>query len=87
MKIAIPKERHPDETRVAGSPEVVKKFTDLGFDVIVEKGAGEASSFSDAVFKDAGATIAKDERTALKTADMVFKVQRPIIKDGLTRSP
>ena len=83
MKIAIPKERHPDETRVAGSPEVVKKLTDLGFDVVVEKGAGAGASFSDAEFKQAGATIAKDERTALKTADIVFKVRRPIIKQGL----
>ena len=83
MKIAIPKERRPDETRVAGSPEVVKKFTSLGFDVVVEKGAGATASFADAVFKEAGATIAKNERTALKTADIVFKVQRPIIKQGL----
>ena len=83
MKIAIPKERRPDETRVAGSPEVVKKFTSLGFDVVVEKCAGATASFADAVFKEAGATIAKNERTALKTADIVFKVQRPIIKQGL----
>ena len=83
MKIAIPKERYPDETRVAGSPEVVKKLTALGFDVVVEKGAGAMASFSDAEFIKAGASIAKDEQAALKTADIVFKVQRPIIKKGL----
>ena len=83
MKIAIPKEHRPGETRVAGSPEVVKKLIALGFDVTVEKGAGDRASYPDQAFKDAGATIAKDEATALKGADVVFKVQRPILEgDG-----
>lgn len=81
MKIAIPKERRPGETRVAASPDLVKKLVGLGFEVIVEKGAGAAAMFTDAAFKDAGATIAKDAGTALKSADMVFKIQRPLI-DG-----
>ena len=79
MKIAVPKERQPGETRVAASPDVVKKLVGLGFDVIVEKGAGDGASFSDDAFKDAGATIARDEAAALKSADVVLKVQRPII--------
>ena len=59
MKIAIPKERRSGETRVAASPEVVKKLTAFGFDVIVEKGAGENAAITDADFKEAGATIAQ----------------------------
>ncbi len=82
MKIAIPKERRSGETRVAASPEVVKKLKGLGFDVVVEKGAGDGSSFTDASFKDAGATIAKDAASAVKNADIVLKVQRPIIEGG-----
>jgi NAD(P) transhydrogenase subunit alpha len=82
MKIAIPKERRPGEKRVASSPEVVKKLAALGFEVIVEKGAGASASFSDAAFKDAGAVIAKDAAAALKDADIVFKVQRPITAGG-----
>ncbi len=78
MKIAIPKERHPNETRVAASPEVVKKLIGLGFRVIVEKGAGDGASFTDAAFREAGADIAKDARAALKTADIVFKIQAPL---------
>lgn len=78
MKIAIPKERRPGETRVAASPEVVKKLTGFGFDVVVEKGAGATASLTDDVFKEAGATIAKDAATALKTADVVLKVRGPI---------
>lgn len=76
MKIAIPKEGQ-GETRVAASPEVVKKLVGLGFDVIVEKNAGADASMTDNAFKDAGATIAKDAATALKTADIVLKIQCP----------
>jgi len=78
MKIAIPKERHPNEPRVAASPEVVKKLIGLGFQVIVEKGAGDGASFTDAAFLEAGADIAKDALAALKTADIVFKIKAPL---------
>jgi NAD(P) transhydrogenase subunit alpha len=57
MKIAIPRERRPDESRVAGSPETVKKFIGLGFDVVVESGAGDGASISDSAFAEAGAVI------------------------------
>ena len=78
MKISIPKERQAGETRVAGSPEIVKKLIALGFDVTVEKGAGSTASFSDDAYKAAGASIAKSEADALKSADIVLKVQRPM---------
>jgi NAD(P) transhydrogenase subunit alpha len=79
MKIAIPKERTPGETRVAASPDVVKKYVQLGFEVVVETGAGEASSMTDAEYQAAGATIAADEAAALKDADVVVKVTRPLL--------
>jgi len=78
MKIAIPKERREHEKRVAASPETVKKFVGLGAEVIVETGAGATSSFSDEEFKEAGASIAGDAAAALKDADVVLKVQRPL---------
>lgn len=81
MKIAIPRERMPGETRVAATPEVVKKFIALGAEVVVEKGAGEDASITDAEFRDVGATIGKDEATTLKDADVVLKVQRLVV-DG-----
>lgn len=77
MQIAIPKERRDGETRVAASPEVVKKLAAFGFDVVVEKGAGAGASIPDATFKDAGATIAKDAASTLKDADVVFKIRAP----------
>lgn len=79
MKIAILKERRPNETRVAGSPDTVKKYIALGVDVCVEKGAGSGASMSDAAFREAGATIAADAKSALKGADVVLKIQRPMI--------
>ncbi|MBC8445095.1 MAG: NAD(P)(+) transhydrogenase (Re/Si-specific) subunit alpha, partial [Rhodospirillaceae bacterium] len=66
MKIAIPKERRSGETRVAGSPDVVSKLIALGFDVVIEKGAGVQANFTDEAFKNAAATIAKDLGATLK---------------------
>ena len=78
MKIAIPKETRDGESRVAASPEVVGKLVGLGFDVAVEKGAGLSSSFIDEAYKEAGASIAKDATTALKNADMTWKIRAPL---------
>ncbi|MBI1260943.1 MAG: Re/Si-specific NAD(P)(+) transhydrogenase subunit alpha [Rhizobiales bacterium] len=77
MKLAITKERLDGETRVAASVETVKKLSALGFDVIVESGAGAHASISDALYQEAGATIASTEADALKDADIVFKVRAP----------
>ncbi len=77
MKIAIPQERRANETRVAASPEVVKKLIDLGFQVVIEKDAGLAASFTDGAFREAGATIAGNARAAVKGAGIVFKIQAP----------
>jgi NAD(P) transhydrogenase subunit alpha len=77
MIIAIPKERRAGETRVAATPETVKKLKGLGLDVTVESGAGEAAHFSDADYSAAGAMIAPDAAAALKNADIVLKVRGP----------
>ena len=79
MKIAIPRERRPGERRVAASPETIKKFKALGLDVVVESGAGLGSSLPDAAYEAAGASISADEASALADADIVLKVQRPLI--------
>jgi len=84
MKIAIPKERRADEARVAASPDTVKKYVGMGFDVVVETGAGEGASLADSAFVEAGATIAADEAQALADADVVLKVARPLTaEEGL----
>lgn len=78
MHICVLKERQTHETRVAASPETVKKMITMGHTVTVESNAGLASSFLDKAYSDAGATIAKDASAALKKAHMVLKVQRPM---------
>src|SRR5207302_5395658 len=79
MKVAVVKERRAFEHRVAASPDTVKRMVGMGLDVVVENGAGEGAWFSDAAFAEAGASIAADEATALGDADIVLKVQRPLI--------
>jgi len=58
MKVGIPKEIYPHESRVGAVPETVNKIKKLGFDVVVQAGAGDAASFADAVYVEAGAAIA-----------------------------
>jgi H+-translocating NAD(P) transhydrogenase subunit alpha len=88
MKIAIIKETRDGETRVAASPDTVKKYVAGGHAVILETGAGSAASFPDSQFQEAGATIAKSAKDALKDADLLLKVRRPtsaeikLIKSG-----
>ncbi|MHA7065151.1 Re/Si-specific NAD(P)(+) transhydrogenase subunit alpha [Azospirillum argentinense] len=79
MKIAIPRERRAGENRVAASPETVKKIKGLGLDVVVETRAGLGSNLPDRVYQDAGAEIAPDAASALADADIVLKVQRPLL--------
>jgi NAD(P) transhydrogenase subunit alpha len=75
--IAVTRERRVDETRVAATPDSVKKLIALGFDVVVETGAGVGASIPDADFEAAGAKIAKTAAAAVKGADLLFKVRGP----------
>jgi len=79
MKVAVVKERRAFEHRVAASPDTVKRMIGMGLEVVVESGAGEGAWFSDPAFAEAGASIAADEATALVDADIVLKVQRPLV--------
>ncbi|MGJ5176632.1 Re/Si-specific NAD(P)(+) transhydrogenase subunit alpha [Bradyrhizobium oligotrophicum] len=74
MKIAVAKEIDPLESRVAASPDTVKKFKALGAEIAVEPGAGIKSGLPDSEFTAAGATVSAD---ALKDADIIVKVKRP----------
>ncbi len=76
MKIAVLSETAPGETRVAATPETVKKFIGLGAEVSVEAGAGEAASISDAEFESAGATVGPRSK-ALDGAGIILCVNGP----------
>jgi len=85
MKVAIVKERRAFERRVAASPDTIKRMVGLGLEVVAESGAGEGAQFTDAAFAAAGASIAADAATALGDADIVLKVQRPLIDQEAER--
>ncbi len=78
MKIAILKERRPHETRVAATPETVKKLKALGAEITIEAGAGVAAAYTDQAYLDAGANIVPDAASAAAASDIIFKIQRPM---------
>ncbi len=57
MKVGVPKETLPGERRVALVPDVLPKLKAAGIDVLVERGAGTAASYTDAMYGEAGATL------------------------------
>jgi NAD(P) transhydrogenase subunit alpha len=88
MIIGIPRESLPGETRVAATPQTVGQLIKLGYQVVVEAGAGAASSFTDAAFGEAGAGVEAAEK--VWAADVVLKVNAPddteiaALRDGAT---
>jgi NAD(P) transhydrogenase subunit alpha len=77
MRLAVLKESHAVETRVAATPDTVKKLIGLGLTVVVETGAGVASAIADSDFQAAGAEIAPDAAGTLAGASIVFAVRAP----------
>jgi len=77
MKIGVPRETHPGERRVATTPDVAVQLQKLGFDVIVEKGAGAAASFSDEAYAEAGCEIAASADDIWSGADIILQVRPP----------
>lgn len=77
MKVAIPREIHPGERRVAATPETVKRLLKLGFEVSIGSGAGAGSSLSDAAYEAAGARIVRSVAALWQEADLVLKVRPP----------
>lgn len=76
MRIAVLKELAAGETRVAATPETVKKFIGLGADLAVESGAGEAASITDADYVSAGAAVGS-RAEVLKGANIILGIQGP----------
>ncbi|HXA38445.1 MAG TPA: Re/Si-specific NAD(P)(+) transhydrogenase subunit alpha [Phenylobacterium sp.] len=85
--IAVTRERRAGETRVAATPETVKKLVAAGFSVTVEAGAGATASYPDADYAAAGATMAKTAKDALAKADILFKVRGPEAEETAALKP
>lgn len=77
MIIAIPKEIHPGENRVACTPDVSSKLIKLGYEVHIQKDAGLSAGFKDEQYEKAGAKIVDDVEQLFSSADLVLKVQKP----------
>ncbi len=77
MKIAVPRETAPGETRVALTPQAAGQIAGDGVEVIVQAGAGEASFVSDEAYREAGATVVPDAAALYGQADVVLRVGRP----------
>jgi NAD(P) transhydrogenase subunit alpha len=77
MKIAVLKEREAGETRVAITPDAIKKYKALGADVTIEAGAGQNASIRDEDYVQAGAAVAATIGEVVKDADIVLKLRPP----------
>src|SRR3989338_784740 len=77
MKIVLPKETHPEETRVSMTPEIVKKLVSLGAEVEIESGLGLSCSYQDQDYQESGATINRDRQNLLSSADIVLRLRKP----------
>ena len=82
MQVGVIKEQRTGELRVAITPETVKKFVGMGLSVVIETKAGLTAAITDQSYKEAGANIVKTPDEALKNADIVLKVRKPIQSDG-----
>ena len=79
MRIGVPRETRARETRVAATPVTVKKLVALGYDVVVEAGAGAAASFPDEAFAEAGATVGTPDDAW--QSDVVLRVNAPAVEE------
>lgn len=82
-KIGVPKEVFAGECRVAATPETAQKLQKIGFEVLIETGAGELANYPDAEYEKVGCKIVGDTETLWKTADIILKVRQPMLNEKL----
>src|SRR5688572_2965282 len=85
MKVGVPAESWPGETRVSVIPAAIPPLRKAGLDVVVERGAGEAAGFTDDAYTAQGATIA-DRKEVFSTADIILQVRTTPADAGFFRS-
>ena len=83
MKAGIPREIAEYEYRLAMSPEVVRKITGAGIEVLIEAGAGETAFLPDRLYEEAGCRLVSDVVALYKESDIILKVQHPMFNDAL----
>jgi len=85
MQIGIPKEILHEEKRVAATPETVKKYINMGFEVAVESSAGDGIWKSDAEYEVAGASIFSDTERLFAESDIILKVKQPVFNETVDK--
>jgi len=78
MKIAVPNETHPGETRVSLIPDHIAKLVKAGAGVSVESGLGQTLKIVDDQYADAGAAVVADRNTLIQEADMILRIRKPL---------
>ena len=85
MRIGVPKERAANEARVAATPKTVEQLLKLGFSVAVEQGAGQAASFGDQAFQEAGALVTDGDD--VWHSEIILKVNAPDAREVALLQP
>lgn len=80
-RVGVPRETFEGEQRVAATPDTAKKLQKMGFEVLIEKGAGANASFSDKAFIDSGCRIIDDPQALYSESDIILKVRPPHEKE------
>ena len=81
MKIAVPRETHPGETRAPLTPDAAAKLVKLGAQVEVEAGLGIAAGFPDDAYLKAGALISADRKELVASGDIVLRLRKPPVEE------
>jgi NAD(P) transhydrogenase subunit alpha len=79
--IGVPSETYPNECRVAVTPDTAQKLQKLGFEIIVQTGAGAKANFADALYEQVGCQIVPDALTLFSAADIILKVRQPSLTE------
>ncbi|HVH98054.1 MAG TPA: Re/Si-specific NAD(P)(+) transhydrogenase subunit alpha [Enhygromyxa sp.] len=85
MKIGVPKEVFANERRVATTPETAKRLQKLGFEVLIESGAGAKADFSDELYVAANCTVVASTEALYEQADIILKVREPMLHPELAK--
>ena len=81
MKISVPREIHPGESRAPMTPAAAAKLVKLGAQVEVEAGLGAAAGFADDAYLKAGATVTADRKALLGSGDIVLRLRKPPVAE------
>jgi len=87
MNLAVPREVHPGEVRVALIPEHVAKLVNSGAKVVIESGLGETLRIADEKYAEVGASVETDHNQLIQNADVVLRIRKPLPEEVAHMKP